>query len=630
MILGTAGHVDHGKTALVRALTGVDTDRLAEEKRRGITIDLGFASLQLPDGSVLGVVDVPGHEAFVRNMLAGATGIDLALLVVAADEGVMPQTREHLAILRILGTRGGVVALTKCDLVDDEWLELVREDVRAAVAGTPLENAAVCDTSTVAGSGLDELRAAIHAAAAGIPARAGDDLFRLPVDRAFSVRGTGTVVTGTVWSGSLRRDATVRILPGDRVARVRGIESHGTALPQAAPGTRTAIALAGSEVGELHRGAVVVSDDSWSSSRSILAEVALIDDAPAPLGPRTRVRFHLGTVETGARVVTSGGALVPGGRKQARIVLDEPVVARAGDRFVLRSASPLETIGGGVVNDPSPPHRRTRPWPRSATSPAERLPMVLASSPLRGVEVAALPVRTGATPAELPALLDSARDVRRIGDRVYAEETIASLAALVIGAVDEYHERSPLEPGAPLQSIRARLGTEAAVAEAVLSELVASGRLALQGALVMRSGWSPRLSPEALATLTGLLEALRAAGAEPPSVGELEQLWGASSLPLLRLLERSGEVVQVEEERYYAASALGEIVGRLRARMDAGRPYTPAELRDMLGLSRKFLIPLLEYCDRRGITVRRGGERVIAEAKEGRAAHRVSSEPGQG
>jgi selenocysteine-specific elongation factor len=612
MILGTAGHVDHGKTALVRALTGVDTDRLAEEKRRGITIDLGFASLPLPDGGVLGVVDVPGHEAFVRNMLAGATGVDLALLVVAADEGVMPQTREHLAILRILGVSGGVVALTKCDLVDEEWLELVREDVRAAVEGTPLERAAVCTTSIVTGDGLDELRSAIHAAASAIPVRTADDIFRLPVDRAFSVRGTGTVVTGTVWSGCLRRDATVRILPGGRTARVRGIESHGAALPQASPGTRAAVALAGVEVAELRRGAVVVSDNGWSSSRSILAEVALLDDAPSQLGPRTRVRFHLGTVDTGARVVTSGGALAQGQRKQARIVLDDPVAARAGDRFVLRNASPLMTIGGGVVNDPAPPHRRTRPWPHSASSPAERLPLVLVSALTQGVEIDALPVRLGATPAEVDALLAAAHGTVQIASRIYPEATIDACARSLVAIVEEYHQRFPLEPGAPLQSVRARLGANAPVVELVLSDLVASGRLAVQGALVMRAGWTPVLSEAATATRGELLETLRAAGAEPPSVGELQQRFGAVSIPLLRMLERDGEVVQVEAERYYAASALARLVATLRANMRADHAYSPAELRDMLGLSRKFLIPILEYCDRNGITTRRGGERVLA------------------
>jgi selenocysteine-specific elongation factor len=615
VILGTAGHVDHGKTALVRALTGVDTDRLAEEKRRGITIDLGFASLPMPDGSVLGVVDVPGHEAFVRNMLAGATGIDLALLVVAADEGVMPQTREHLAILRLLGTLGGVVALTKCDLVDEEWLELVREDVRAAVAATPLENAAVCGTSTMDGRGLDELRGAIHAAAAAIPARAADDLFRLPVDRVFSVRGTGTVVTGTVWSGTLSRDAAVRRLPGEKTARVRGIQSHGSERAEAVPGTRAAIALSGVDAGELHRGSVLVSDRAWGASHSVLAEVALLADAPAPVGPRTKVRFHLGTTETGARVVASGGALMPGTRRQARIVLEDAVVARAGDRFVLRSASPLLTIGGGIIGDPLPPHRRSRPWQRSASTPVERLPLVLGSSLARGVEVSALPVRTGVTPGGLPDLIASA-GVRRVGERIYAEETLRSLAQLALAAVEEFHERFPLEPGAPLQSVRARLGVEVQVAEAVLGELQRAGRLELRGAVAMRPGWSPVLSPGAEAARMRLLEILEAAGAEPPSLAELEQQCGADTLALLRLLERDGQVVQVEPERYYAAPALSALVGTLHAAMHPGRPYTPSELRDVLGLSRKFLIPLLEYCDRSGITDRRGGERFIAPARE--------------
>jgi selenocysteine-specific elongation factor len=602
--------VDHGKTALVRALTGVDTDRLAEEKRRGITIDLGFASLPTPDGDVLGVVDVPGHEAFVRNMLAGATGIDLALLVVAADEGVMPQTREHLAILGILGTRGGVVALTKCDLVDDEWLELVIEDVRAALASTPLENAPVCRTSTIDGRGIDSLRQAIFAAAAAIPARASDDLFRLPVDRAFSVRGTGTVVTGTVWSGVLARDAAVRILPGGLTARVRGIESHGSPRAEATPGSRTAIALTGVDVGDLHRGSVLVSDRAWGASHSVLADVALLRDAPASIGPRTKVRFHLGTVETGARVVAAGGALEPGTRKQARIVLDDPVVARAGDRFVLRSASPLLTIGGGVVNDPLPLHRRSRPWRRSAASPAERLPLLLESSSLHGVEVNDLPVRAGATPGELEDLL-AADGVRRVGERIFDDAALGALAEQAMTAVEEYHQRFPLDPGAPLQSVRARLGVQAQVAEAILGDLQKAGRLELRGAVALRSGWSPILSSEAEAERERLVDALRSAGSEPPSVGELEERHGESTLALLRLLERDGEVVQVESDRFYAAAALSAIVGTLRATMHPGRPYTPAELRDALGLSRKFLIPLLEYCDRSGVTDRRGGERFL-------------------
>jgi len=348
MILGTAGHVDHGKTALVRALTGVDTDRLAEEKRRGITIDLGFAPLRLADGRLLSIVDVPGHEAFVRNMLAGATGVDLALLVVAADEGVMPQTVEHVTILDLLGVRDGVIAISKCDLVDAEWLALVRDDVRMAVRATALRDAPMLVTSATTGEGVEALRAAIGAAAGRVAQRDGDDLFRLPVDRVFTVRGTGTVVTGTVWSGRLERDATVRLLPGGMRARVRGLESHGMAVDAVLPGMRAAVALAGVDVRQAARGATLVADDAWRPSRLLLSRVALLSAMSRPLGPRTTVRFHLGTADVGARIVKAGGPIGPGERAGVRVVLDAPVVARAGDRFVLRGASPLVTIGGGT------------------------------------------------------------------------------------------------------------------------------------------------------------------------------------------------------------------------------------------------------------------------------------------
>jgi selenocysteine-specific elongation factor len=612
MILGTAGHVDHGKTALVRALTGVDTDRLVEEKRRGITIDIGFAPLRLDDGTTIGVVDVPGHEAFVRNMLAGATGVDLALLVVAADEGVMPQTREHLAILTLLGVRAGVIALTKCDLAEPDWLELVREDVRSVVAGTPLDGAPMIASSVITGEGLDALRSAIRAAADSLPARDAEDLFRLPVDRAFTVRGTGTVVTGTVWSGVLEREATVRLLPGGRSARVRGIESHGAAVTRALPGTRAAIALAGVEVGELHRGTMVVTDAGWRASRTLLAEVALLPDAPRALGPRTVVRFHLGTTETGARIVCAGGALAPGARKEARVVLDEPVVARAGDRFVLRSTSPVVTIGGGVIGDPAPAHRRERPWAVRAATPAERLARVLDSASIHGVEIATLPARIGAAPAAAHAILESADSgIRRVGDRLFAEQVLAEQSARLVALVDDHHARAPLDPGAPLQSIRARLGTDPAVTDLVLAELVSAGRLEVHGALVCRAGWAPVLTPAQHAARDALLEALKSAGREPPSVGELESHAGAATVPLLRLLEREGAVVQVEGDRFYAASAVEELVAALRIGMTPGREYAPADLRDILGFSRKFLIPFLEFCDRSGVTERRQGGRVL-------------------
>ncbi|HET7565697.1 MAG TPA: selenocysteine-specific translation elongation factor [Gemmatimonadaceae bacterium] len=613
MILGTAGHVDHGKTALVKALTGVDTDRWAEEKRRGITIDLGFAPLDLGDGVHLGVVDVPGHEAFVRNMLAGATGVDLALLVVAADEGVMPQTREHLAILSLLGIQAGVVALTKVDLVDDDWLELVTDDLRTSLADSPLADAPIIPTSVVSGVGLDALRAALAGAARAIPTRDVDDLFRLPIDRAFTVRGTGTVVTGTVWSGTLQRETSVRIFPGAHTARVRGIESHGAQVERARQGTRAAIALAGIELGDVGRGSWLVSDAAWQETRALLADVMLLADAPRALGPRTTVRFHLGTVEVGARVVSAGGALAPGERKHARVVLDAPVVSRAGDRFVLRSASPLATIGGGVVDDPMPPHRRARPWTVAAATPAERLAQIIAAAGVHGIPVSTLPVRLGVRPADVPSLLDGASGtVRRIGDLLYGAGILDTLGERLLAVVNAHHAHSPLEPGASLQSVRARLGTESALIESVLREQVARGTVEVNGALVARRGWRPTLTPAQERIRDHLARALADAGREPPSVSELAERFGADATGLLKTLEREGRAVQVELDRYYSATAVSEMIEALREAMTPGREYGPSDFRDLLGTSRKFLIPFLEYCDRVGVTIRRGNGRMIS------------------
>jgi selenocysteine-specific elongation factor len=613
MILGTAGHVDHGKTALVKALTGVDTDRLEEEKRRGITIDLGFAPLRLDNSLTLGVVDVPGHEAFVRNMVAGATGIDLALLVIAADEGIMPQTREHLNILRLLGVRGGVVALSKCDLVDEEWLDLVRDDVRATLADTPLATAPVIATSTVTGEGISALRDAIRLVTTGLPQREADDLFRMPIDRAFSLKGTGTVVTGTVWSGTLSRDSAAHVLPLGRAVRVRGLESHGVSIPAATLGMRAAVALAGVEVADLRRGQVLVTDSSWSPSTVVLAYVELLSTARQALGPRTRLRLHLGTADVGARVVVSGDALRPGTGAAARVIVDEPVVARAGDRFVLRGESPLVTVGGGVIDDPTPLGRRARPWRRATATAGERLERHLTEAGGRGVPIASLSVRLGARPAEATALADSESSLgaRRIGERVYAAQAVQGAHAHLLELVDEHHARNPLDPGAPLQAMRSRLGTTPELADAIVREAVGSGELQLDGGLVARQGWSPKLSDRQVRLRNALLAELKGAGREPPSAAELEATHGADVVPLLRFLEREQRIVAVEADRWFERDALEELTTRLRGGMTPGREYTPAELRDILGFSRKFLIPFLEYCDRHHITERRSSGRVL-------------------
>ena len=605
MILGTAGHIDHGKTTLVRALTGVDTDRLPEEKRRGITIELGFAPLVLDGVGTVGVVDVPGHEAFVRTMVAGATGIDLALVVIAADEGLMPQTREHLAILNLLGVRAGVVALTKADLVDDDWLALVQEDARDAVDRV-LPGAAIVATSAHTGRGLAELRAALASAASRVTARRDDDLFRLPVDRAFSVKGTGTVVTGTVWSGRLARDETVRVLPGDRTARVRAIQSHGNQLDSAAPGSRSAVALAGVDVADVPRGSTLVTDRDWHPTSVARAELSLVQGVDVEIRPRAWFRLHVGTAEVGARIVAR--AVERGAPFSARLVFDEPVLLRAGDRFIVRTSAPLNTVAGGIVTDPYPP-RRARMWP-TGIGERERLERFLIEAAAEGVEQASLPVRLGLPPGACRALVERDQTLALVGSRVVSRAVLDATANRLVAETEVYHAEHPLEPGVPTQLLRARLGGAAEVVDAALERAVASGRVASRGGLVAVAGWSPTPTAEQAVLLETLVSQLDAAGAEPPSIEELSAALAGDPTAALRFLERRGDVVQVEQNRYYAATQLKALLVRLRDAMAGGAEVNPSQLRETLGLSRKYLIPLLEYCDRVGYTSRSASGRV--------------------
>jgi selenocysteine-specific elongation factor len=608
VIIGTAGHIDHGKTALVRALTGVDTDRLPEEKKRGITIELGFAPLALQSGpftGTLGVVDVPGHDAFVRTMLAGATGVDLALLVIAADEGVMPQTREHLAILTLLGVRGGVVALTKCDLVETEWLTLVTDDVRKLLIGSALEGAPLVPCSALTGAGLDTLRAAIATAAAAVPLRDAADLTRMPLDRAFTVKGTGTVVTGTLWSGSIEREASLRIFPGGTVARVRSLESHGAMVTRALPGTRVAVALAGVDRdGVSHGGLLVSADAEWKASDVLRADVALLDDAPS-LGPRTRVRLHLGTVDAGARVVSVAPRVAPGATTAVRIALDEPIVARAGDRFVLRASSPAETIGGGMITDPAPSARRVKPWPKTGATLMERLTWIAEEAGRRGIAVGELPVRAGVAPSAIAALVASTRAVLRIGDRIFAVSAHDRAGDELAKLVRAWHNAHPLEAGLPLQHAREKLHADDTLFERVVADLAARRKIELRGAVLTRTGWKAATGADA-AKLAEIATALAAGGVSPLSVDELADQFGKETPALLRVLERDGRAVAVAPDRYYSSAAVQSLLERLKELTADGAPRTASQVRELLGLSRKYVIPLLEYCDRIGVSVRDG------------------------
>jgi len=616
VIIGTAGHIDHGKTALVKALTGVNADRLPEEKRRGITIDLGFAPLQLDGIGTVGMIDVPGHEDFVRSMLVGASGIDLGLLVVAADEGVMPQTREHLMILGLLGIPRIAVALTKSDLVNSEWIDLVRSDVLALFEEGGAEKPVILACSSKTGEGLQELRSALTQLLGSANPRSTDDVFRLPVDRAFTVKGTGTVVTGTVWSGALGADESVRVLPASRTARARRIEQHGKPSDRARAGGRAAIALAGIDVAEVPRGSVLVTDESWSATSQFEAVIRLDPDTAIKLTPRTRFRLHVGASEVGARLASVSREMEPQEDVLTRVVTDSPVAIRGGDRFVLRLPAPLRTIGGGVVVDPYARRRVLEHDPRQAAALAAnssaRFSYILDAEGARGIKTREIAVRVGCTPAEVPDLIEES------GAYVGAHNLFVPLAveqvmASVRRIIAEYEIRAPLASGVPSRTLREGLRANEELVDIGIREMERAGEIETRGPLVSRTGWAPSPSDRDVEIGNHLAHDICAGGQEPPSVGELGARYGSSVPALLRFLERQGRVVQVETDRYYDRSVLEAMIARLKGALVPGKVYVPAQLRDVLGFSRKYLIPFLEFCDRNGTTERRGDGRTLRE-----------------
>ena len=626
-VIGTAGHIDHGKTALVKALTGVDTDRWEEEKRRGITIDLGFAPLPLDDQVQASVVDVPGHEGFVRNMLAGATGIDVALLVVAADEGIMPQTEEHLAIVELLGVPRGIPVITKRDLVEPEWLDMVGAEVSERLKTSRVRWEDPVTTSAVTGEGLDGLRSALRQVAEDLIERPAADLFRLPIDRVFAVAGAGTVVTGSTWSGTVAVGDAVRLLPLEREARVRSIEVHGQAADRAVPGRRTALALVGVDKSELARGHVAVTGAGWRATTMLDAAVELLPAARKPIASRTRLRVHLGTAEVLARVVQVR-SIGPGERGLARLILETPLVARGGDRFVLRSFSPVTTIGGGVVLDPFPtPRPRLRQRRLAADQPTvERLRLVALEAGLAGVPLASLSVRLGFLPERVPAVIAATTDLLTAGDTVVALGVVTTEAARLADVLRRYHEEHPLDPGMSLQALRAAAGAPAppaAVVDAVL-EVGTGGRegkakLEIVGSVARLAGWRPAFDARTSDLRETLTRRLVEARWQVPTLGELEREFpGAPLRALLAHLAREGAAEQIDQERYAARQALDAFRTSLEAALVELGQATPAELRDRFGLTRKYLIPLLEWADRRGITRRAGDARVLARLTAGK------------
>ncbi len=629
LILGTAGHIDHGKTALVRALTGVDTDRLAEEKRRGITIELGFARYESGKGPSFGIVDVPGHEGFVRTMVAGASGMDLVLMVVAADEGVMPQTREHLAIVRLLGVAGMVVAITKTDLVDDEWLELVVDEVRELLAETPYEAAEIVPTSVRTGIGLPELAEAISRCADRARARTADDLARLPVDRVFVMEGAGTVVTGTLWSGRLSRGSVVRILPRGDEARIRALQVHGTQVDEAVAGQRTAAALTGAVVrrGHVARGDVIVSSRSWSPSLMLTVQLNALAGSGWRIETGQRVRVHLGTVEVMGRLVLFGvDEAVPGEPVPAQLRLESPVVARCGDRLVVRSYSPVTTIAGGTVLEPVPPKRkRLSRADRDALGALSKggRQAVLGAVRLAGwagLEVDALGVAAGWRDSASDDLADL---VWRLDGVLFDREMVTAGEEKLLGLVRRHHGQHPLEPGVPLSALRTALPGTAhpRLADGLASRLAARNRLVVEARAARLPGFEPTLSPAEERLAERILTILRDAGLKGPDTSQLrEALDDLGTGAVLRFLATQGRVRMLGDLYWFTAAALERAATRVVEELGGREGLGPADFREVLPVTRKHLIPILAYLDARGVTQRLDDGRRVSSNAPGETA----------
>lgn len=617
VIAGTAGHIDHGKTALVKVLTGTDTDRLAEEKRRGISIDLGFAHLDLGDVRI-GFVDVPGHERFVKNMLAGVWGIDFVLLVIAADESIKPQTREHFDICRLLGLSSGLIALTKADLVDADLLELVRLEVEEFVAGSFLEGAPVVPVSSITGQGLEELKAALREVALRAPQKDAGGWLRLPVDRSFSLRGFGTVVTGTLISGSVAPEQEVEAHPGARRLRVRGVQVHGRPVARAVAGQRTALNLAGAEPQELPRGTVLADPGRFCAVRKIECRFHLLPSA-RPLKHRAPVHFHAGTAEIEAEVRWLDGrsALEPGQSAFARILLRDPLLLLPGDRFIVRMFSPVITIGGGVVLDINSRPRRSRQALRRLTvletaRPEERVVLLVSESPF-GAGLSSLVARTGLPEA----------DIRRAGSGglvavleggepwLIAAARLEEAAARVREVLRQFHRQHPLLAGMPKSDVRSRA---LARAPAFLLDALAARfpEIVIEGELVRLAHHRPELQPDEQEALAAMESAFETSGLAVPPVSEVLARSGvdpARARILFEMLLRDKRLVRIGEDLVFHARTL-ESLRRLVAQ-HKGERFTVPVFKAWAGVSRKYAIPLLEYLDRQRVTRREGDERIV-------------------
>jgi selenocysteine-specific elongation factor len=634
IIVGTAGHIDHGKTALVRALTGVDADRLPEEKLRGITIDLGFAELDLGDVR-LGFVDVPGHERFVKNMLAGAHGIDLVALVIAADEGVMPQTREHFDICRLLHIKSGLIIITKSDKVDEELLELVRDEAEELVAGTFLEGAPIVAVSSRTGAGVEQLKDTLREIALNVPERLDGTVARLPVDRSFTIRGFGAVVTGTLVAGSIAEGDEMELLPAGIRVRVRGLQVHGNAVGRAEAGQRTAANLGGTDTAAIERGMTLAPAGRLSSTQIIDAHVDVLASAPRPLRSRVRVRVHLGTAEVLARiqVLECGSEIAPGASGLVQLRMETPVVALLDERFIIRSYSPSRTIAGGRVLDPSATKHRGREVNAAnarltllmSAERSEQLALFADGSRNIGLRKTEVASRTGWTDE---VLADAVAKAVESGEVIDAEDVYISrvvfdsMAAATTDEVAKHHRSEPLSRGLPRETLRERLfaSVSPGVFRAVLAHLEKTGTLTSEREVVRTVSHKLTLSPSDTAIKDHLEATYREAALEAPSFEEtLEQASSARATPahartIFQLLVEAGTLVRVGNDLFFHKEALDGLFGKLSgyaASHEPERLIDVATFKDLAGVSRKYAIPLLEYLDRERITRRAGDKRII-------------------
>lgn len=638
LIVGTAGHIDHGKSALVRALTGTDPDRLPEEKRRGITIDLGFADLELDDLRI-GFVDVPGHERFVKNMLAGAHGIDLLALVIAADEGVMPQTREHFDICRLLGVRNGLIVITKSDLVDEDMLVLAEDEARELVAGSFLEGAPILAVSSRTGAGLDELKQQLATLGKRVPPRSQDFVTRLPIDRAFSMKGFGAVVTGTLISGKIKEGDELELLPAQVNVRVRGLQVHNKSVPEAHAGQRTAVNLAGVDTAQIERGMVLAPPRRLRPTQVVDVLIDVLPDASRAVRSRSRVRFHIGAAEVLGRVrVLDGPAEIAAGSSGlAQLRLEAPVVAVHGDRFIIRSYSPAETIAGGVILDPFAIRHRARDLARARDilrlleneERTGKLTGLVRASGDRGSHLADLAAATGWTNEVLDSVASEARGqgaVIETGGVYLARESFDRFTGSVLVELEQHHKREPLARGMLRETLREKVFARSfpEVFAGVIARLEADGKVVSEKDIVRLSEHSVGLSEQDLALSKRIEEIYLAAGVEAPSLDEamtkanVSATQRAQARKLLQLLLDEKKLVRIQGEMFMHAQVVQGLKTKLHAYASQHEPdrlIDVAAFKDLAGVSRKYAIPLLEYLDREQVTRRAGDKRLILKPR---------------